>query len=219
MSSTLRKISSIFNLKDSRKTEIGAKDITAGLEFISTWLEDRRPGQVFNIVVSGGTVSVLLFKNRKKTKDVDIFSPDADVLREVLEAGRRYNRENDDMPPMWINAEIVAYINGLRGSDSLLPNSIAQDVVLFESPSLVMYAADWRYQLVGKMQRAFDYNDKKDISDAVEILHQLVSQTGKQQRLSEIQTWYEYGIMLKTEHMEFINKAYHTRYGTDGIAA
>ncbi|KAJ6525062.1 hypothetical protein DFH09DRAFT_1416785 [Mycena vulgaris] len=119
------------------------KEIIAGVDYIATWLDDERPGKDFEIVVAGGTVSVLLFKNRDKTKDVDIFSPDDTVLRDVLQAGREYTRENR-LPTSWINAEIVAHINGLHHNDRLLSNSITQGVVIYRYSAfgLVVYAAN-----------------------------------------------------------------------------
>ncbi|KAJ7666679.1 hypothetical protein DFH06DRAFT_1322650 [Mycena polygramma] len=119
--------------------------------------------------------------------------------------------------PSWINAEMVAHIN-IPTSDQLLANSIAQNVLIYNSANLQLFAADWRYQIVGKMKRALDYKDWKDISDAVDILHELNAGSGGTQRLALMKEWYEYGAMLTTEHLDFINKAYRKKYGTLGIA-
>ncbi|KAJ7187156.1 hypothetical protein C8R46DRAFT_1207123 [Mycena filopes] len=221
MSSLLKKAKSFLRLDGSSQEEklLTAKDIMKGLNFISEWLDHNKPGETFQIVVAGGTCSVLLFKNRDKTKDVDIFSPDATVLRDVLQAGRRYTQTGGLSDADWINAEMIAHISGLRGSDQLLTNSITQNVLLYDSPSLQVFAADWKYQAVGKIKRALDYKDSKDISDAVEIVRRLNRQSGHLQSLAEMQTWYEYGALLTTKHLEFINAAYNQKYGTLGIVA
>ncbi|KAK7042426.1 hypothetical protein R3P38DRAFT_2890419 [Favolaschia claudopus] len=186
----------------------------AGFNYISQWLERENPGKTYQIVSAGGACSVLVFKNRKKTKDVDVYTPNADDLAAVLAAGRDYVRYSG-APPSWIN---IAYVANNRGGDTLFDNSVRQRVLLYESATLQVFAADWRFQLVGKIVRAGNFEDPKDIKDAVSILRILVEERGGMLKLSEMRDWYESGALIRPEHVELINKEYESKYDELGIA-
>ncbi|KDN51631.1 hypothetical protein RSAG8_00176, partial [Rhizoctonia solani AG-8 WAC10335] len=60
------------------KGEFTAHEISLGFELMSAHLRNNPPEirLPVTIVVAGGAVSTLLFRNRKATKDVDFWAPD-----------------------------------------------------------------------------------------------------------------------------------------------
>jgi len=104
---------------------------------------------------------------------------------------------------------MIAFVMNVPGCENLYQNSIDAGVVLFKSDSLEVYAADWRYQLVGKIVRGYQLSTMnetvqaqdrlgKDLADAVSILHLLVSERGgKPLQKTEMMTWYGDGPTLE----------------------
>ncbi|KAK0463094.1 uncharacterized protein EV420DRAFT_1639179 [Desarmillaria tabescens] len=206
----------------SRKTTLDVADILQGFDFISRWLHEYRPGKEFRIVVSGGTCSVLLLRNRTSTRDIDIYCDDAIQLQDVLAAGRACPN-SVHWPVNWINAEMVAYVLNNEGCERLFQNSVAQGIMVYSSGNFKVYAADWRFQLVGKIRRAYDaYLDHepspKDLYDAVDILHILNVKDGRNQRSSDMKKWYYYGYRMGPKEVEYINEAYWQKFGRIGIS-
>lgn len=182
-----------------------------------------------SIVVSGGTVSVLILRNRSATKDVDYFNLDHAVISELSAAQAELeDRALKGLPRDWINAEMIAFVYNNQGCEHLFENSLQQNVVLFQSPTLRAYVADWKYQIVGKITRAYQQMQlfqmftpdvdglanaistrELNLMDAVYILRYLVEQRqGEQLNFSEMQTWYFYGPALEPDEIDFVNKAY-----------
>ncbi|KAG7447228.1 uncharacterized protein BT62DRAFT_919170 [Guyanagaster necrorhizus] len=110
-------------------------------------------------------------------------------------------------PVNWINAEMVAYVLNNEGCEHLFQNSVAKGIMLYSSGNFKVYAADWRFQLVGKIRRAYDaYLDHepspKDLYDAVDILHILNVKDGRNQRSSDMKKWYYYGYRMGSKEVD-----------------
>jgi len=166
-------------------TTIDGNEIQLGFSLLAEYIRRAAPWRAthcepIKIIVAGGACSVLWLKNRQQTQDIDFFHPDADILREVLEAKRLAtlsDRRLQSLPHDWINANMMAYVNNYDQCDQLYENSIRMGDLLLKSSVLEVYVADWRYQLVGKITRAGEDRDnnylhglKRDLDDAVEIL-------------------------------------------------
>lgn len=191
-------------------------------------------------------------KNRTKTEDIDYFgdentiravstyhdnvSLNPDVSKVLQISGAKYDAEKlnetpQHWPPNWINCEMIAHILNLEGCENLYQTSIAEGIKMFESKSLEVYAADWKYQLVGKIVRAHDnkvvydterryFNesrDGKDLADAVAILRLMVKKNGRPLRLTDLRTWYYYGPGLKDDAIAYVNAEYQKKYDALGI--
>lgn len=154
---------------------------------------------------------------------MDIFSDDAYTLQAVLEAGRAfYQRQGPAWPADWINAEMVAYVLNNAGCERLVAHSVQQGALMYDSKSFRVYAADWRYQVVGKIQRAYDQivdrrNAEKDVSDMVQILHVLNAPRAGPLTRSEMLGWYYYGYRMGVKEVAFANAEYEKIYGRIAI--
>ncbi len=161
--------------------------------------------------MSGGTCSVLLLRNRTSTRDIDIYCDDAYFsCKTSLQPGEPVPN-SVHWPVNWINAEMVAYVLNNEGCERLFQNSVAQGIMMYSSANFKAYAADWRFQLVGKIRRAYDaYLDHepspKDLYDAVDILHILNVKDGRNQRSSDMKKWYYYGYRMGPREVEYINE-------------
>ncbi|KZW03204.1 hypothetical protein EXIGLDRAFT_759085 [Exidia glandulosa HHB12029] len=207
------------NLVLPELTELDADDIKAGLSAINKYLGylDDYPGTPIRIVVVGGTCAVLVLKTRKKTKDIDYFvvEPTLTHLGLVGDAARMSDRVGDTkrFPRAWINSDVFAIVN--RGDLDVYEHSIAQNEILFQADRLIVYAADWRFQLVNKMSRAHELRvegvyDKKDLPDAVAIMHRLLLyRKGDIVPKSELVTWYMAGKAMEDDAIDMLNETYH----------
>ncbi|KIM41335.1 hypothetical protein M413DRAFT_10953 [Hebeloma cylindrosporum] len=132
-------------------------------------------------------------------------------------------KELKNYSPGWINAEMDALNN--QGCEDLFQSSINQGVVLFQSPSLKVYAADWRYQLASKISKAFDKKEEikhtfgiserervdrwtaeGNMLDAVAILRRLLDLRGHALNISEIRKWFYFGSTFTRRAVDSINK-------------
>jgi hypothetical protein len=107
------------------------------------------------------------------------------------------------LPDAWINAEMRAFVYNHAGCATLFADSVAQGVALFEAPALVVHVADWRYQLVGKITRAYQM---MQLDVVLKLM--LDKRQGRPLLLSEMKTWYAYGPALEIEEIENANRAY-----------
>ena len=200
-----------------------------GLEHISTYLGKMQVGMTTHIVCSGGACSVIYLKNRSTTHDIDFFTPNVEVIEAVMEAKEKApDYIKDTWPSDWINAEMIAFVSNRPGCETLYQNSIDCEVILFKSDSLVVYAADWRYQLVGKIVRAYQISQLsgthqaeertgKDLSDAVSIMRHLISRHGRPLLKVELLTWYADGPTLEDAEIAYVNTEYKHLNGMVGI--
>ncbi|MFI5421443.1 MAG: hypothetical protein ACHQ1H_10800 [Nitrososphaerales archaeon] len=194
---------------------------------ISNELEKQIPDQVVRVLVSGGTCSVMYLGNRDKTKDIDFFIPDPTII-EII-SGSQASLPWDlrqRWPENWINAEMAGFAM-MPNCEDLYDNSIANNVVLYQSNSLVVYAADWKFQLIGKITRAYQMEllkdqvqsmdrEGKDLKDAVSILQVLIQENNGPLDGSVVRSWYN-GSALEDIEIEFVNKAYHAQFSVDAI--
>lgn len=130
------------------------------------------------------------------------------------------------------NSEMLAFVNNRDGCENLYEESIQEGVLMFASDALEVYAADWRYQLVGKMARANEnkllleegeghydatHREGKDLTDALSILHELIKKNGGPLKKTEIRTWYSSGPALDDTEIGYVNEEYVKKHGVAGI--
>jgi hypothetical protein len=65
-----------------------------------------------------------------------------------------------------------------------------QGTVLWESPALVVYTADWDFQLVQKILRRGAGGQAKDLSDAVALLNKVVDGGNIPINSADIEGWF-----------------------------
>ncbi|KAF8682539.1 hypothetical protein RHS04_02678 [Rhizoctonia solani] len=191
----------------------------SGFELISAHLKNNPP-QVklpVTIVVAGGAVSTLLFRNRKATKDVDFWAPDRETNYVVSEAGREVARRLD-YDPFWLNNNMSVFIDTQHTHVGFYERALAQNVRLYESAEIMVYAADWRYQLVQKLIRVEMMLKgpvrEAQLSDVVYLTRIIIETEGRNEmRKNSVRNWYRYTKGIKDETFEEVNDTYHVLFG------
>ncbi|PPQ69037.1 hypothetical protein CVT26_003746 [Gymnopilus dilepis] len=208
----------IFGLDGS----LTSKPFSLAFDHISRELSRRFPSQTIRIIVSGGTCSVLYHKNRESTKDIDFFIPDPEVIEAISSCQETLPRHLKQLwPENWVNAEMAGFAM-MPNCEGLYENSIANDVVLYRSEALLAYAADWKFQLIGKIMRAYQMallkdqmqsrdRGKKDLTDAISLLDLLIKENGGPLDRSAIRSWYN-GSAIEDAEIDYVNAAFQERF-------
>ncbi|KAF8889744.1 hypothetical protein CPB84DRAFT_1785313 [Gymnopilus junonius] len=111
--------------------------------------------------------------------------------------------------------------------ERLYENSIANGIVLYHSESLVAYAADWKFQVLGKITRAYQMEllknqvqskdrGKKDWKDAISLLDVLVKENGGPLDRDVVRSWYN-GSAIEDVEIDYVNTAFHAQFNFDAI--
>lgn len=116
---------------------------------------------------------------------------------------------------------MVAYVNNEPDCQGLYKDSIMLGDIVYQSDVLVAYVADWRFQLVGKIERCFrlsksdNPDDMRHLSDAIHILHLLVKHNGGPLSKAGVRTWYAQGPQLTTEEFAYVDAHYQSQFGAE----
>ncbi|CEL52093.1 hypothetical protein RSOLAG1IB_00630 [Rhizoctonia solani AG-1 IB] len=182
------------------KGEFTAHEISLGFELISAHLKNNPPPVKLpvTIVVAGGAV------NRETNYAVS-------------EAGREVARRLD-YDPFWLNNNMSVFIDTQHTHIGFYERALAQNVTLYESPQIMVYAADWRYQLVQKLIRVEMMLKgpvrETQLSDIVYLARVIIEREGKtEMKKNTVRGWYRYTKGIKDETFEEINDAYHVLFG------
>ena len=134
---------------------LSADDIKRAFEALAHEFKEKNAGA--ELVIVGGAALVLLFNARDSTKDVDAFfvRPEATTVRNAASnvAARL------DLPADWLNDSAKGYLVGLTRGE-----------LLYNSPSLTVYAASFPQLLAMKLSA---WRDAIDREDARILLRQL----------------------------------------------
>ncbi|KAB5593701.1 hypothetical protein CTheo_2884 [Ceratobasidium theobromae] len=194
--------------------------ILIGFELISKHLKNNLPPKRLPIiiVVAGGAISTLLFKNRKTTKDVDFWAPDRETNYIVSEAGRAVAKRLD-YDPFWLNSNMSIFIDTKHTHIGFLERAIAQNVTLYESEQIMVYAADWRYQLAQKLIRIemlrMGAVRSAQLSDVVYLTRAVLDLEERWEiRKSTVRNWYRYTRGIKDDTFDEVNYEFYDLFGT-----
>jgi uncharacterized protein (DUF2164 family) len=133
----------------------------------------RRLGEVLKenkesveIAVAGGVVSLLYFKNRLSTRDIDAVFPDDPWQREALKSaikkvGKELSLETG-LDETWMNDDIAAI--GIKEKSKL---------TIFEHEGIKLVSAKFEELLSHKLGA---YRNKNDISDAQALMSELMEE-------------------------------------------
>lgn len=135
-------------------------------------------------MVVGGAISVLRFRNRTATDDVDFYVEDPTSDGILLQYGARAAdafgwRDQDG----WFNSAVGVFIGADPAFRELYSRSLTQNDPLYQSPALRLFTAPWKWQLYMKMVRltlqvSYGHYREADLSDAVTLLHHIACQNG-----------------------------------------
>ncbi|KAH7108344.1 hypothetical protein BKA62DRAFT_824543 [Auriculariales sp. MPI-PUGE-AT-0066] len=232
----LKRFKSRWSLQDAPvgsepRQDLAAADVTRGFKLLARHLRSEGNGagvsQPVRIVVAGDVVGLLLLNTRAATATADFFARTGEDLRAVLGAKRAVLNDLR-MHSNWLSAQIVHDLDHDPRFDSLYNESVAQNVVLFSSDVLVVYAVDLRYQLIAMLQRLQDREYVYELAegapmdpqlaDAVAALHVLIQRRkGALIGLKELKSWYGLGEKLELTTFSMLSTAYVDIHDTDGL--
>ncbi|KAF9462697.1 hypothetical protein BDZ94DRAFT_1309405 [Collybia nuda] len=221
----LKKMKSMVTLGQPEvKQYLTAKDIERGKTLLlsNVMIGGHKPATYHR---SGGATSVIILGNRTSTKDVDFISSRPEEFNEICDAKYEATQELKTYPGDWLNSDMIAYVHGEPDCDKLFENSVNMGEIMYQSDVIVAYVADWRFQLVGKIQRCYmvaqsDGSDTRHLSDAIYILILLVTRNGGPLSIAMIRTWYAIGPLLTMKELTFIDNCYQRHLGVvSGLTA
>lgn len=150
------KMSSIYDVS------FNENDVKHALSRLGDILKDNK--ESIEVAVAGGIVSLLYFKNRVSTRDIDALFPEDPWEREALkDAIRKVGAElglETGLDDTWMNDDISAI--GIQEKS---------DVTVFQHGGLKLVSASFEELLSHKLGA---YRNKQDISDAQEIMKELL---------------------------------------------
>ncbi|KAJ7467737.1 hypothetical protein FB451DRAFT_396935 [Mycena latifolia] len=172
-------------------------------------------------VVVGGFVSICHLRHRHTTEDIDFFYPGVleneeykDMFNTELQQLIEEVADERSLSYEWANSGIAG---AWRGPDeaSLLDRSYRQNVLLYSSPHIEVYAGDWMLQLSWKVVAVGTRDKPVDLEDAVAIGHLLWEQFGgRPVKTSELRT--ALGMRLdavKVAYIGLVNEAAKSKKG------
>jgi len=202
------------------KGEFAAHEIKLGFDLIATHLKNKRPqvkGLPVVIVVAGGVVSTMVLQNRTTTKDVDFWAPDRETNSIVSEAGRVV-AQRLDYDPFWLNSNMSVFIDTQHTHVGFYERALQQNVTLYESKQIMVYAADWRYQLVQKLIRveSLEHGPMRatQLSDIIYLAREIM-RLDKVDNIKRgtVRGLYKYTVGIRDETFDEVNQAFRDLFG------
>jgi hypothetical protein len=129
------------------------------------------------LISFGGYPAVKYFGNRESTFDVDyVLDPELENMNQIKQAIKTAIfaiAEARDCQPTWMNDNCKVFTGGPQRRLAIFNATLKQDVVLWNSEHLVIYAGEWQWALRLKLRRIVESGRQKDLDDAVCILKEL----------------------------------------------
>ncbi|KAG9127098.1 hypothetical protein FRC07_000658 [Ceratobasidium sp. 392] len=192
-----------------------------GFELIAAHLKNNPPqvkGLPVVIVVAGGAISTILFRNRKTTKDVDFWAPDRETNCIVSEAGRAVAKRLD-YDPFWLNSNMSVFVDTQYTHIGFYECALQQNIRLYESDQIMVYAAEWRFQLVQKLLRIETLSEgpvrDAQLSDIVYLAKAIMERDGKDVIMkAAVRGWYKYCKRIQDQTFNEVNTLYQDLFGS-----
>lgn len=167
-----------------------------------------------------------LFHNRETTTDIDVLidpsvDADGDYRTTVLEAINAVSKAHG-FAEDWLNDQLRIFVkDDLRML--LFLESIQQNVLVYAGENLQIYAARLDFALERKLrriaQRQGNRNIDHDVSDALAIVHHMVSNDGGPLSKEECVGLDEngFGLLIDEAAVDLVAERYLDKYGAQGI--
>lgn len=151
------------------------------------------------MLVVGGTLAVLRWRNRPTTPDVDIYGGDAASWERAhnaaLAAGARLGWGAYD----WFNNRAASLIErdaAMRSWAALAFAPNARPTVVYHSCALILIAAPFSLQLTQKLRRLtggalVGVQREADMLDALELVREVCAELRRPLRATEVLGWHE----------------------------
>ncbi|THH20983.1 hypothetical protein EW146_g479 [Bondarzewia mesenterica] len=216
----------------TRKDIFTATELVEGLDMISSELvaavssSGLQIDLPLRIMVAGGAVSVLKYKTRETTRDVDFYHPSADVRKILLKLGKSVaDAKNWEGAFYWFNEALVNIIEGDPAYSAVFANSMNSKDTVYSSESIVLVPVDINWQLHRKISRVSKYIRLtlgiriEDMDDALYLLHLFHSSKGRALKKSEFRQMYSESTTARISDaaIAHIADTYRHRYNSVGL--
>ncbi|KZV73907.1 hypothetical protein PENSPDRAFT_682459 [Peniophora sp. CONT] len=181
-----------------RSPALSERDIRQALDLTSQILLEAGQNQPIRLLVVGGALAVLRWRNRPTTPDVDIYAEDAAGWERVHGASRAAGARLGWGAYDWLNDRAARLIQAdgamsAWAAHALAPN--ARATVIYQSRSVMLIAAPWALQLQQKLRRLtggalVGGQREVDVADAVELVREVCAELGRPIRASEVLGWH-----------------------------
>ena len=145
------------------------------------------------LLSAGGFVAVGLFRNRDTPEDIDyILDPatkNVEKVKRKLQRAIQAVSNAQAIHDEWINSRMEIFAVGEANKKRLFQDSVRQGTVLWQGKNLIIYAAKWEWALARKIKRIGSQKREVDVSDAVELLGQMVRDHGGPLPYELIKSW------------------------------
>jgi len=126
------------------------------------------------LISIGGYTAVKYLGNRESTFDIDyILDPALEKMNQIkqaIKAAISAVAEARDCQHTWMNDDCRVFTGGPQRRLALFNAALEQNVVLWSSKHLIIYAGQWQWALGLKLRRIAENRSQKDLDDAVCIL-------------------------------------------------
>lgn len=174
------------------------------------------------VMTTGGFVSVSCLHNRHVTGDLDyILDPKlSKKLMKKLEVANFKISRNTKIDEHWFNSGLSAFVL-CKWKEQLFKDSVEQDLVLWQSENLVVYACKWEWALDRKLKRYKAELRNVDMWDALFILDRIISnRDGELVGREEIRSWYPNMLEpIPDSVFDVMAVRFRNQFGRDGLIA
>ncbi|GLA92461.1 hypothetical protein AtubIFM57143_007985 [Aspergillus tubingensis] len=178
------------------------------------------------MIVAGGFFSVMYLKNRKTTTDMDFlldpeWANDEDIKVPLQKSIREVANEAHYMED-WANEDVGVFVTE-KTRKILMEDAIKQNIVLWASGTLLVFAAPVEWALERKLRRIYcaerGRKAELDLADAVAMLKFMKERKGGKLDKEYCRTLNKNGfdVMPDVETMNCVAAAYKATYGEDAF--
>lgn len=184
------------------------------------------------IVISTHKLIPKLNSNNSQGPSDDIGIVQQKILQKLAQAVKNV-ASNKNLSPDWMAHNVDMFAAGQKEKERLFKESKEQNIVLWKSPSLIIYAALWEWSLALKLKRLSSHkildgsnSSKKptwshkrmaDLSDAVILLHKVIKKRNLQQITRQFfndLSQYIF-IQIQDDVIEQVKTGFINRYGNN----
>lgn len=140
-------------------------------------------------------------------------------LARKLEEAKLKIAKNTKIDENWFNSGLSAFVRPWK--EQLFKGSVEQDMILWQSENLVVYACKWEWALDRKLKRYRAELRNVDMWDSLFILDKIISSRGGELvGREEIRSWYPNMLEpLPDSVFDVMAVLFRNHFGRDGLIA
>ncbi|VDB87901.1 unnamed protein product [Peniophora sp. CBMAI 1063] len=204
-----------------RSPALSERDIRLALDTTSQILLEAGQTHPIRLLVVGGAVSVLRWRNRPTTQDVDVYPEDAASWERVHAASRTAGVRLNWGAFDWLNNRAARFIDADGAMRQWAGRGFVPDgrqTVVYQSRALILIAMPWNLQLQQKLRRLtggalIGGQREADMIDAVELVREVCTEHRRGISATEVLNWHAVNRLgINWDVMATVSARYRGRY-------